>query len=357
MLTASLVGALLLTIHWLVGPVVLGFFLYYGTRPIYRRVRRVVGSGSAAAGATIFLIALPVLLLVATLAVAGLRELSLRGDFLESVLGPYVDVAAFKSAPVDEFLSFVRDPDRNLGAFVPAVTKSLGLLSTALSHLFVALLLAFYLLKDDDRIAAWFRSEVDSDGAAHAYLTAVDSDLETVYFSNLLLVFLVAGLAVVVYHGYNALAPAPVTVPLPTVLALLTGLASLIPLVVGKVVYLPLVGYLGLAATRADPGLLVYPAGLLVVCVLALDFVPMTFLLPALAGRSTDIGLIMFAYIVGVMVFGWYGLFLGPALVVLAIQLVRIVFTELIHGRAITPAVRAAHDVGSDPKTPGGSDD
>lgn len=348
-LTGAIAAAFLLAIYWLVGSVVLGLFLYYGTRPIDRAVRRVVPSPGAAAGITIFLIALPVLVLLGILATVALQELTVRGDLVRSLLGPYLDLNTVEGNPIDRLFANLRNPGGNLGSLLGTVLKYLGVVMTAASTLFVAVLLAFYLLKDGDSIAAWFRSEVDSEGAALAYVTAVDRDLETVYFSNVLLVVLVGGLSLVVYHSYNLLAPASLAIPMPTVLALLTGFASLVPLVVGKAVYIPLVGYLGFAALGPGQGSLIYPAGLLVVSFLVLDFVPMTFLLPALAGRSTDMGLIMFAYIVGVMIFGWYGLFLGPLLVVLGIQLVRIVFTELIHGREITPAVQAAEDIGSDP--------
>lgn len=356
-LTAALAGALVLAIYSLVGSVVLGLFLYYGTRPIDRTVRRKVAYPGVAAGITIFLIAIPVLVLIGIVLVVGGRQLALQGDLVESLLGPFVDLSAFESDPVGRLVAAVRNPAGNLRSIVRTATKYLGLVATMLGNLFVAVLLAFYLLKDGDRIAAWFRSEVDSSGAAHAYVTAVDRDLETVYFSNVVLVVLIGGLSLVVYHSYNFLAPAAVTIPMPTVLALLTGFASLVPLVVGKIVYLPLVGYLGFVAAGTTPGTLVYPVGLLVLSFVVLDFVPMTFLLPALAGRSTDMGLIMFAYVVGVMLYGWYGLFLGPLLVVLGIQLVRIVFTELIHGEAITPAVRAADDIGSDPTAAGDRDD
>lgn len=348
-LTVAIAGGLLLVVYWLVGPVVLGLFLYYGTRPINRAVRRVVDSSGLAAGITMFLIAVPVIVLVGIIVGTGLQELTLRGGLVESLVGRYVDLSEFRSDPIDRLFTTLRDPGQGLVPLLSTAGTYLSRLTTVLGYLFVAVLLAFYLLKDADRIAAWFRSEVDSDGAAYAYVTAVDRDLETVYFSNVLLVFLIGGLSLVVYHVYNVLAPEAVAIPMPTVMGLLTGIASLVPLVVGKIVYVPLVAYLSVSASGGGLGTLIYPIGLLATSFVVLDFVPMTFLLPALAGRSTDMGLIMFAYIVGVMVFGWYGLFLGPLLVVLAIQLVRIVFTDLIHGQPVTPAVQAAEDVGSEP--------
>lgn len=180
-------------------------------------------------------------------------------------------------------------------------------------------------------------------------MTAVDQDLETIYFSNVLLVLLVAGLAELVYHGYNYVAPHAIGIPAPTLMAAATGLASLVPLIVGKIVYVPLVGFLSYNAFQLPGQQWIYPVALLVVAFLLLDLVPMTFLLPQIAARDTHIALTMFGYVIGTIVFGWYGLFLGPFLVVLIVQVVRIGLHELVQGEELTPHVRAAESLGSDP--------
>jgi hypothetical protein len=46
---------------------------------------------------------------------------------------------------------------------------------------------------------------------------------------------------------------------------------------------------------------------------------------------------VLFAYILGPVVFGWYGLFLGPLLLVLVVHLARIVLPELVRGESPTP--------------------
>ncbi|MFC7153946.1 AI-2E family transporter [Halomarina halobia] len=355
LLTGSLAALLLFAVFSLIGTFVLGLFVYYGMRPVCRRVRRQVGSRGGAAALTLLAVALPVAVLLAYVAAAGLRELGPILRNYGTLLEPYLNVSALESNPLRAIQSSATpSPDRLLDALGAFVVPTLA----GVTHLFVAVTFAFFLLRDDARIARWFRSEIGGDGtAAYAYATAVDRDLGTIYFSNVLLVFLVAGLSLVVYHGYNLLAPAGLSIPFPTVLALLTGAASLVPLVVGKVVYVPLAAYLGWRAIEADPSSLLYPAGLFAVALLALDLIPLTFLLPKIAGRKTHVGLVMFAYVVGTMLFGWYGLFLGPLLVVLGIQVVRVVLSELIHGEPVTPAVRAADAMGSEPKGAAGESD
>ncbi|MFC7167644.1 AI-2E family transporter [Halospeciosus flavus] len=351
-LTGSLAAIVAFTAFSLLGTFVFGLFLYYGMRPIDHRIEDVVESSDAAALLTVLLTALPFFLVGGYLVVMALGELLPHLRAYREFLAPYVDTHALFTHPFTTIVDIVRDPSKQaIENLFPLVLGYLGELANVLTNFFVAVLFAFYLLRDDHHIAAWFRHLVGGgDGsAAYGYATAVDRDLEAVYFSNVLLIALVAGLAVVVYHGYNYLAPAPVAIPFPTVLALLTGLTSLIPLVVGKVVYVPLVGYLVWAATRAGETLLVFPLVLLVVCFFVLDLVPMTFLLPEIAGRTTHVGLMMFGYVVGGVVFGWYGLFLGPLVIVLTIQVVRIAFRELLYGEPVSPAVRSAPAIGSDP--------
>jgi predicted PurR-regulated permease PerM len=157
-------------------------------------------------------------------------------------------------------------------------------------------------------------------------------------------------LGVVLYNGLDVLAPDAIGVPVPTLLALLTGLATLVPLVVGKIVYVPVGLYLGYSAATG-PGPLWFPAVFFVVCFLFLDLLPVAFLRPYIAGRSVHGGLMIFAYIGGTMLFGWYGLFLGPLLVVVAVQLARIVLPPLVHGEPVTGQVRTAESLGSDPSS------
>jgi predicted PurR-regulated permease PerM len=79
---------------------------------------------------------------------------------------------------------------------------------------------------------------------------------------------------------------------------------------------------------------------------LALDILPQTFLQPYISGNQIHVGIMMFAYILGPMLFGWYGFFLLPLFFVLVIQAVRIVVTDLIHGDDLTPDVDAAPSLG-----------
>jgi predicted PurR-regulated permease PerM len=154
---------------------------------------------------------------------------------------------------------------------------------------------------------------------------------------------------VVVYNALNLVAPAGLRIPVPNVLAVLTGAATLVPVVVGKVVYVPVGGYMAVRAVQSEPAALWFPVVFLVVSLLVLDLFPITVVRPLLAGQSTHQGLMMFAYILGGLTFGWYGIFFGPFLLIAAIHLVRVSFWELLRGEEITPEVSTAYGLGSMP--------
>jgi predicted PurR-regulated permease PerM len=47
--------------------------------------------------------------------------------------------------------------------------------------------------------------------------------------------------------------------------------------------------------------------------------------------------MVMLAYIFGPLLFGWYGIFLGPMLLVLLVHFVALVLPELLAGAPIEP--------------------
>ncbi|WP_134668668.1 AI-2E family transporter [Halorussus marinus] len=350
--TLAMVGALGFVVWSFVGTVVFGVFLYYGMRPLDRQLRRRLSS-DVAADLTVVLVALPVLGLVGFAVAVGFQELS-------QLIGTDGALARLVPWSPDQPTALFEDLRAALGSgsagsaggqLLSTVLGTLAAAATGLSHFFLSLLLSFVLLREDARIAAWFRNMFGGEGsAAHAYAAAVDQDLHEVYVGNVLTVFAVTALGLGVYNGLDLLAPSGVGVPVPTLLALLTGLATLVPLVVGKIVYVPVGLLLAYRATTGPgPDALWFPIAFFAAAFVLLDLLPVAVLRPYIAGRHVHGGLMVFAYIGGTMLFGWYGLFLGPMLVVLGVHLARIVLPELIHGETVTREVRAAESLGSNP--------
>jgi predicted PurR-regulated permease PerM len=352
-LTLAVAGIFAFVLWSFVGTVVLGVFIYYGARPLYRRLRTEFTSDHAA-DLTLLIVLVPVFALVGYTVFVGLDQLSqLTGTSLESY-ARFVPGSSEQATALVENAQGLLEAGPMQGGMQEALSTAVSAftaLTTGLAHLVLSFLLAFTLLREDARIAAWFRSQFGREGsAAYAYAAAVDEDLHTVYVGNVLTVFAVIVLGLVVYNGLNLLAPDAIGVPVPTLLALLTGLATLVPLVVGKIVYVPVGLYLAYSAATG-PGPLWFPAAFFAASFVLLDLLPVAVLRPYIAGRNIHGGLMIFAYIGGTMLFGWYGLFLGPMLVVVSVHLARIILPGLVHGDSITGEVLTAESLGADPET------
>jgi predicted PurR-regulated permease PerM len=347
-----------------IGTLALGVFVYYVVRPLNERVTRHLPS-DAAASVTFVGVVVPLVAVVGYVVAVAARELLAafggRSEPVSSLVAPYLGLETLSGArqtaveaALDRPLAVVSANSDMARRAADALLALLGAASGVLFVLFVAGAVAYFLLQDGDRCYRWCHEYLFAEESVlDAYLRAVDRDLETVYLGNVFSVGLVAVGAAVVYNAYNLLAPAAVEMPIPTALALATGLASFVPIVVGKLVYVPLTGGLAVAALRTDPGLVAYPVGLFLVALVCLDILPQTVVRPYLSGRDLHTGATMLSYVLGATVFGWYGLFVGPLVLVLVVQAARIVLPELVDGRELTPTVSGPAAVGSDPPPTG----
>ena len=351
--TLALVAILAGILYAFLGTFVLGLFVYYATRPVFDRLDR-IGQRSLRAMAALLIVALPVLVLIAYTVTIGIRELSaLAGTDIsayQEFLQPYVDLSGAQN-PSDLLEALVSDPGRLASLGNPETLRRaaeslgayLGVVATGLLQVGIALGIAFYLLRDDHRLAGWARTQISrGDEVLAAYGCAVDKDLKTIYFGNILNAFVVAVIAALSYNLLNVIAPAGLAIPVPTLLGLLTGATSLIPVVGMKAVYVPVGLYLSAVAALSDPTLLWFPAVFFLLALTLIDGLTELLLRPYISGRNLHVGLVLFAYILGPLLFGWYGLFLGPLLLVLLVHLFRIVVPELIHGETLTPTPTAA---------------
>ena len=335
---AVLLAAVTVVLYAFVGTFVFALFIYYATRPAYHRIRRRLGSRSLSAALALLVFAVPAVTLLAyTLAIA-IQELSA----LEGVdLGPYIGLVE----PYVNISRAVEDPASLLAnrAGLDAIQSTLesgvtylGIVGNGLLHLFVMFAVAFYLLRDGGRLARWVGRFGDDRGVLDSYLRAVDRSLADVFFGNILNAIVTGAIGAIAFSALNAFAPAGTAIPYPAVTGLLTGVGSLIPVVGMKIVYVPMVGYLGFRATLQGTGygfvLVVFLIALVVV-----DLLPDFVLRPYVSGRDLHVGLVMFAYILGPLLFGWYGIFLGPLVLVLVFHFARIVAPELLGGRTVRP--------------------
>jgi predicted PurR-regulated permease PerM len=355
-----LAGAALFIGHSFVGLLVLGLFGYYATRPICDRVSTVTDSESLAAVLTVLTVLVPVFLVVFYAGYRILQQLQRRTN--EGVVSMLTSqLMGLRAIPGTEETdpSFLLQHPPSLdqltslssGSGIEQTLNALNAVVGGVLLIGLAVALAYALLEYDDDLSDGFATLVGGrETTVYTYALAVDDDLESIFFGNLLFAVLMSVVATVTYMATNLVAPEGIHVPLVFALGFLTGVASLIPVVVGKVVYLPVVAYLGFQATQTGGSGFAFVGGALVLYVLVLDILPQSFIQPYVSGRQINTMLLLFAYILGPILFGWYGFFLMPILFVLMLETVRIVLPELLRAEPIAPDVNVARDTGADPE-------
>ena len=342
-----LAGALTFVAYSFVGTLVFGLFVYYATRPIYRQLRRALDSPSLAAGVSLFALVLPALMLVAYAITIVLQEL----DKYAHSTTVDIDQLGIDPALIDR----VADPERLLqdgvaemmaGADLSQVLQSVesafgtvAVLGIAGVHLFVMLAMAFYLLREDHRLARWFLRHFDDDqGTVRSFATAVDRDFNSIFFGNILNAILTGTIGVIAYSVLNVFAPPGISIPAAALVGMLAGIASLIPVVGMKLVYFPVALLLLVQSLlTGTAGGLAFVIAFAVISFVIVDTIPDLVLRPYVSGRSLHVGALMLAYTLGPLLFGWYGIFLMPMLLVFVVHFSRIVLPELVDGSPIKP--------------------
>ena len=343
----ALGAALVYVVYSFVGTFVFGVFIYYATRPIYNRIRRVVRPPSLAAAVSLFALTLPALLLMAYalgIALNQLRRYAGDGMGLLSTL-PFIDSELIENV-ADPATLLELDPQKYLtGEAISSALASLGsaadtvaFLGVGAVHLFVMFALAFYLLRDGSRLSRWSVSRFGDDrGLLKSYGESVDRDFKAIFFGNILNGVFTGTIGVLVYSVLNVYAPPGVAIPAAALVGLLAGVASLVPMVGMKLVYVPVAIYLAVLSLVTDPNTLWFASVFAVVSFVIVDTIPDLLLRPYVSGRSLHVGSLMIAYTLGPLLFGWYGIFLAPMLLVTVIHFSRIVLPELMASEPIQP--------------------
>ncbi|WP_255168891.1 AI-2E family transporter [Natrononativus amylolyticus] len=347
LLALAVAAVLAVVLVRFLGVVAFGLFLYYVARPVARRLEGVVGVGRAAALTLLTLILPLIAVLGVVLTVAVGQLLSLTGADIDRALeavGTTVQVDRPPESP-GELLSVLvgRLQPTDATTLLDVGGEVLGQIAGAVLTLTLLLAFVYVLLCYDRSIGRWLRGLArEPDSPAGAYLAAVDRELGRVYVGQLLTVFVVVVLSWLLYAGVNAASPAGVAVPFPALLALLTGVASFIPLIGRSLIYLPLVVYLVFRALQTGPELLWVPLAVAVGGWLVLDSTIRYGVRPYLSSHGTPSSVMLVAYLVGGALVGWYGVFLAPLVVVSCRQFLADVFPPLLRGDPIGTAAVAS---------------
>ena len=322
-----------------IGTFVFGLFFYYVSRPIYRPLNKHIPFRGVAAGLALLIVALPLVGLLLWVSIAALREyrlanVSLVSQYLTPLLSPYLNLSPVRSVSKLPFPTSIDGIQTALDTFF----QYLSVFGIGVTHFVLMILIAFYLLRDDHRIVTWGLQFDNDDNYLKRFFKAVDTDLHHIFFGNVLNAIFAGVIASVLYLGLGEIAPVGLGIPYPVLIGALAGVASLIPVVGMKLIYLPVSAYLYAIAYQSpsDPGYW-FPTSFLILSFIVVDSIPDLVLRPYVSGKNTHIGTLMLSYIFGPLLFGWYGLFLTPILLVLVLQYSQVILPELVGSRP-TPA-------------------
>lgn len=338
------VGLLVLTLFAVVAYVAMRFiavivfavFLYYAVRPIFRSLERFGLPRRPRAGLALVLFGVPFVLLVGyTIAIIALEAQTLLETYdvqgpvfaqtLEQVgVGDFEELQAILSGAISQ---------ASLSVIGVSFLGAISVLSSAFVQLLILVVLTYYMLVDGPRFVSWLLDRFDESGVMGEYVRAVDPELSMTLFGNIVNVFVTAIVGIATFYVYNFFAPAAVAVPFPELMGALAGVGSLIPVVGIKLVYLPITALLAMNAwVSGDLSLLVPVGVLLVVSAVIVDFIPDFFIRAHISGDQTHTGMLLVSYVVGPVVFGFYGLFLLPIVLILVINATHVLVPYVLSG-------------------------
>ncbi|WP_424014197.1 AI-2E family transporter [Halorubrum xinjiangense] len=339
-------------------------FLYYASRPIYRKLenlslpsrlqgRRVPYRRQVLAMATIAIFLLPFLFLLTYTLVLVVPEIqrlaggdgpgvaylsALQSAQGSGLPGPLVglEISDILALSPEEVVAILNDPAVQawVEQMAATLTGSVGFIANAALHGFILLAGTYYMLTDGSRLVSWFLDNFDESGVVESYAVAVDDELSSILFGNILNAFVTGIIGILVFSGYNLVAPGAVNVPFAPLAGALTGAGSLIPVVGMKIVYLPIGAILAIAAvTSGQASAFGFVVLFLALAFVVVDTIPDFLIRPYVSGNRTHVGLLMFAYILGPIAFGFYGIFLGPILLVFLAEFFRTIASYVLTGR------------------------
>jgi len=333
------VGALFLLIGYVLfvfaAVVVFSVFLYYAVRPLFRFLERFYLGRRTRAILALVLFGVPFLVLLAyTVAIIAIEVQSVLDEELADSIADELNIGGFDLDAL-ETLTTGDQAQISLDTLSDSLLGAVGAVGSALVQLLLVVIITYYLLVDGPRFVSWLLDTYDDSGVVEEYVDAVDEELSIALFGNIVNVFITAIIAVAIFLAYNVLVVETIAIPHPGLLGALVGIGSLIPVIGIKLVYVPLTVGLGANAWLADkPELLGPVAVLFVVSAVVLDFIP-DFLIRALvSSEETHTGLLVIAYILGPSMFGFFGLFLAPILLVGTTNAVKILLPYVVSGES-----------------------
>ena len=338
LLGAILAGAVLYVIFPFIDVLIGTVFVYYVGRPIHRRLAPRLKSETFSSIISICILALPLLLIVSYVILIIVQQFpkfmeGLDLTFLREVRGIGSNLSlsrvleVFSGSSGSSFTSMVLSLGKEFMMFI--------------FKLFLIAILSVYLVRDGGLLRQYMQKFFFRDDEIFIkFLDAVDEDIAEIFFRNIVLTSLVtSAIGVVTFICLNLVAPSPQSsIPFPILIGVLCGLASFVPLVGMKLVYLPVTAYLfwSVYAAGSLSSDLWFILLFLAVAALVVDLLPDNILRPFMGGKKhIHKALLLCAFIFGTLVLGLKGLFLGPVLLALVVNYCEVYLPKVMSSERI----------------------
>jgi len=336
-----------------ISPIVFALFMYYITRPVKRKLQPYIRNDALLALACLLLLTLPMIALIAYLIIYATSQLFalIAQPGMPLIPGSTEYFAPLANLPLNLSELRYQDMGNTFGDWydqlkiysesifsLKDLLMATGMtLADAAFKALLTLILVFFLLLDDDRLVRWFKSTFpglieERNSLFLKYAVAVDEDFEHIFFGNMLNIVFFAVIAAVIYWLLGFFAPDPAfVIPVPLLLGLLSGIAALLPVLGGWAIDIPILLYV-LAQSLLSGSFQTYWWYWILMAVVIFIFVenlPNYLVRPFVSHGSIDVGMLMLAYIIGPILFGFPGLFLGAMLLVIITHYFKIVVPGL----------------------------
>jgi len=321
-----------------VNVVVYSVFVYYVGRPFYRRVQRRLRSPELSAFITLFILLLPVTLIILYgLGVASIELLNLMNamqvpyaETIDRMIAEYSAVLA-QVSPQD--LLKMASEDKGFQDMWNLLTSVLVNVMGIVFKVMLMFTIALYLLMDGRHLRDWavknlYPSKCE---VTEKFLDEVDTDLYKVFFGSIMTAVFIAFMGAAVFSALNTIAPPALRIPYVVLFGMICGVVSLVPAVGVALFWVP--AAVAMAVEAHLNGVLLTDGWFIIVFTLAtavlVDWGPNLLFKPKITGRRIHSGLMMMAYLLGPVAFGLAGLFIGPIVLVVALNFVKVILPEL----------------------------
>ncbi|MFB6283421.1 MAG: AI-2E family transporter [Halobacteria archaeon] len=320
-----------IVVHF-VQPIVFGLFFYYSARPIKRRLDKHLPERISVWSSAILIIVPFIILIAITVNLVAHDAVK----FLHNV-GIIKQGAGSLMHDIEQNVEHVMKSGNPFGTITETLKRLVpvfGKLGEVFIDFIIMITFVYYMLKDSSRVTNWFFNKYDKTGVYHRFFKATDSDLQRILFGNTLTAFVIGFVGAIIYNIFNLFVPHVANIPYPSIAGALMGVASLIPIVGMKIVYIPVGAIMAFHLWEAGElgSHVIYIVAYEVVSLIFVDSIPDTAVRAFVSSGEVHMGLIMFSYMMGTMFFGFIGLFLGPIVLTVFWNSVYILVPYALHG-------------------------